>query len=69
MNTNTNTKSNLKRIERKAYARLCQLRTRASDDERDLADGGRVRPRYWSVEHAYRRWKRLNAVLWKKEAA
>lgn len=62
-------KTKFKRIERKAYARLCQLRTRASDDEQNLADGGRARPRYRSVEHAYRRWKKLNAVLWKKEVA
>ncbi len=54
----------LNRIIHKAYRRLCILRIRASDDERELTDGGRVKPRYKSVGNAYRRWKRLNDLRW-----
>jgi hypothetical protein len=50
----------LKRIKDKAYQRLCVVRTRASDDERYLNDGGRVKPRYRSVERARARWTHLN---------
>lgn len=52
----------LKRIKDKAYQRLCVVRTRASDDERDLNDGGLVKPRYRSVERARARWTRLNSL-------
>lgn len=52
----------LRRIKFKAYQRLCVLRTRASDDERDLDDGGQVKPRYRSVARAAARWKRLNDI-------
>lgn len=52
----------LQRLKTKAYQRLALLRSRASDDERLLGDGGRANPRYRSVERAYRRYQRLNSL-------
>jgi hypothetical protein len=64
---NPDKKTKLVALAKKAYTRLCFLRTRASDDEQNLNSGGKLKPRYRSVKIAFNRWKQLNKLAYHRE--